>query len=218
MRSVQLKIKRLVDFVAALTGLILLCPVMLCIAVVIKLTSKGPVFFCQERLGKDARIFKLYKFRTMVPGAINMGAGLSAGEKDPRITPVGCFLRKCSLDELPQLFNVLKGDISLAGPRPTVPQHLEYYGAFERRRLEMRPGITGLAMIRGRNRNPWSVRIKYDVEYIDKFCLWLDLKILVKTVWVVFRRQDTYYDYEKNGPAFDLVKPGSGSESEKRDA
>jgi lipopolysaccharide/colanic/teichoic acid biosynthesis glycosyltransferase len=205
----------MIDFVAALTGLILICPVMLCIAVVIKLGGRGSVFYRQERLGKNAKIFKLYKFRTMVPGAINIGAGLSTGEKDPRITPVGAFLRKCSLDELPQLFNVLKGDISLVGPRPTVPQHLEYYGDFEHRRLEMRPGVTGLAMVRGRASIPWSMRIKYDVEYVNNFSLWLDVKIVLKTMLVVLQREGTYYNYEKNGPAFDLVKP---SDDNKRTA
>lgn len=213
-RRIQLVIKRLVDIFVSILGLLLLCPVMLCIALLIKLTSKGPVFFCQDRLGKGAKIFKLYKFRTMVPGAISMGAGLSVGADDSRITAVGALLRKVSLDELPQLFNVLKGDISLVGPRPTVPQHLEYYGEFEWRRLEMRPGITGLAMVRGRASIRWSQRIRYDVEYVDKFSLWLDLKILLETVWVVLRRKNVYYDYEKHGPPFDLVRPGEQINSE----
>lgn len=179
---------------------------MLVLALAVKLTSEGPIFFCQERLGKDARIFRLYKFRTMISGAVNLGAGLATKENDSRITAVGSFLRKSSLDELPQLLNVLKGDISLVGPRPTVPKQLEYYGPFERRRLEMRPGITGLATIRGRASIPWSKRIQYDVQYIDNFNLLLDLKILLKTIVVVIRREGTYYDYEKYGPAFDLTK------------
>lgn len=207
-RSIRLVIKRLFDIAAATVGLLLLAPVMLCIAVLIKLTSKGAILFCQDRLGKDATIFKLYKFRTMVPGAINMGAGLSVAEGDTRITLVGSFLRKTSLDELPQLFNVLKGEISLVGPRPTVPQHLEYYGEFERQRLKVKPGITGLAMVRGRGSVPWSVRIKYDVEYVNNFSLWLDLRILFETVWVVLRRKNVYYDYGEYGPPFDLIKPG----------
>lgn len=197
----------MIDIIIAFAGLVLLLPLFILIAAAIKLTSKGPVFFLQDRVGKDATIFKLVKFRTMVPGAVNMGAGLSITSGDPRITRVGSILRKTSLDEIPQLFNVLKGDISLVGPRPTVPQHLEYYGDFERRRLEMKPGITGLAMVRGRGSVPWSVRIKYDVEYIDNFSLWLDFKILIQTLWVVLARKNVYYDYEKHGPAFDLVKP-----------
>jgi len=206
MRKLQLAIKYMIDLCAAAAGLILCSPVMLVIAIAIKLTGKGPIFFRQDRLGKDARIFRLYKFRTMIPNAINIGAGLATHEKDPRITPVGAFLRKSSLDELPQLINVLKGNISLVGPRPTLPEQLEYYGPFEKRRLEMRPGITGLATIRGRASIPWSKRIEYDVQYVDNFNLGLDLKIMLKTIVVVIRRQGTYYDYEKYGPAFDLKK------------
>jgi len=203
----QLAIKRLIDISVAIIALILISPLLMCTALLIKLSSKGPVFFLQDRLGKDAKVFKLYKFRTMIVGAVNIGKGLSVTEKDPRITPVGAFLRKISLDEIPQLINVLKGDISLVGPRPTVPQHLEYYGEFEKRRLEVKPGITGLAMVKGRASIPWSKRIEYDVEYVDNFSLWLDLKILVQTIWVVIRRKNVYYDYEKNGPPFDLKKP-----------
>ncbi len=205
-RNIQLSIKTIIDISAALIGIMILSPVIVTVAILVKLTSKGPVFFYQDRLGKDARIFKLYKFRTMIPDAVNIGTGLSTAEGDPRITSIGHFLRKTSLDELPQLLNVLKGDVSLVGPRPAVKEHLEHYGPFERRRLEMKPGVTGLAMIRGRNRNPWSVRIKYDVEYVDTFSLWLDFVILCKTVSLVLLRKDTYYDYETKGPAFDLVK------------
>jgi lipopolysaccharide/colanic/teichoic acid biosynthesis glycosyltransferase len=215
-RATQLFAKRVIDIVAAAAGLVLLFPLFVLIAAAIKLTSKGSVFFLQDRVGKDATIFKLFKFRTMIPGAINIGKGLSVSEKDARITKVGSFLRKTSFDEIPQLLNVLKGDISLVGPRPTVPEHLAYYGAFERRRLEVKPGITGLAMVRGRGSVPWSVRIRYDVEYIDTFSLWLDFKILVETLWVVLARKNVYYDYEKLGPAFDLVKPPEKSEGTER--
>jgi lipopolysaccharide/colanic/teichoic acid biosynthesis glycosyltransferase len=206
----------MIDITVSAAGLVLLFPVLVLIAVAIKLMSKGPVFFRQDRVSKDMKIFKFLKFRTMVPGADQMGAGLRVTPDDPRITRVGAILRKTSLDELPQLFNVLKGDISLVGPRPTVPQHLEYYGDFERRRLEVKPGITGLAMVRGRGSVPWSVRIKYDVEYIDKFSLWLDFKILVQTLWAVLARKNVYYDYERHGPAFDLVKPSDRSGSSNR--
>jgi len=207
-------IKRSVDILVATGCLLALSPLLLIIATLVKASGKGPILFLQDRLGKNARIFKLYKFRTMVPDAINMGSKLLVTEKDSRITPIGAFLRKTSLDELPQLFNVLKGDISLVGPRPTIPEHLPYYGDFERRRLEIRPGITGLATIRGRAGIPWSQRIKYDVEYIDNFSLWLDAVILLKTFWVVLRREGTYYDYEKYGPAFDLIKADHGKINE----
>jgi len=206
MHKLQLTIKRIIDFFAALLGIILVSPLMLIIAVLLKLTSKGAVMFTQDRLGKNAGVFKLYKFRTMIPGAVNIGTGLSVAEKDSRITNIGKLLRKTSLDELPQLFNVLKGDISLVGPRPTVPEHLQYYGPFERKRLEMKPGITGLAMVKGRASIPWSKRIEYDVEYVNKFSLLLDIVILLKTVYVVLTRKNTYYDHEKYGPAFDLKK------------
>lgn len=204
-RKIQLIIKRGIDILFSLAALLILWPFLLLIALIIKLSSKGPALFYQDRLGKDAKVFLLYKFRTMVPNAQNMGSGLSIRENDPRITPIGSFLRKTSLDELPQLFNILKGDISFVGPRPTVPQHLEYYGPFEYKRLSMRPGLTGLAMIRGRANNPWSVRIRHDVEYVERYNLMLDLVILWKTVWVVLKKENTYYDYEKHGkPPFDL--------------
>lgn len=208
-RKIQLFIKSVIDVIVAAVGLVLLFPPFVLISIAIKLTSKGPVFFHQDRVGINGRIFKLYKFRTMVVGAENIGAGLSVAGNDVRITKAGAILRKTSLDELPQLFNVLKGDLSLVGPRPTVPQHLEYYGEFERRRLEVKPGITGLAMVRGRGSVPWSVRIKYDVEYVENFSLWLDLKILLQTVWVVLTRKNIYYNYEKFGKPFDLKKPNS---------
>ena len=206
MRELQLVIKRIIDVIASGLGILVLLPVMVAIMILVKMTSPGPIFFLQSRAGKNGKVFKLFKFRTMIPGAINKGTGLETCENDPRITRIGAFLRKSSLDELPQLFNVFKGDISLVGPRPTVPEQVTFYNDFQNRRLEVKPGVTGLAMIRGRNSNPWSVRIKYDVEYVDNFSLWLDFVILFKTVWVVLSRKDTYYDYEKNGPAFDLVK------------
>jgi len=206
MKKLQLFIKRAVDIVFSFTALLLLVPFMVIIAALIKLTSKGTILFVQDRLGKDGKIFKLYKFRTMIPGAVNIGSGLSVGEKDSRITKIGAILRKTSLDELPQLFNVLKGDISLVGPRPAVPEHLDYYGDSERRRLKMKPGITGLAMVKGRASIPWSKRIECDIEYVNKFNLWLDLVIILKTAWVVLTRKNTYYDHDKFGPAFDLKK------------
>ncbi len=207
-RPFQLTVKRAIDLVVAVAALLILSPLMVCIAAAIKLTSKGPVLFSQRRLGKHAKVFLLYKFRTMIDGAVNVGLGLSTAESDPRITPIGRLLRRSSLDELPQLVNVLKGDMSLVGPRPTIPEHLEYYTPEQRRRLDMRPGLTGLSMIRGRANNPWSVRIRYDVEYVETFSLLLDVRIMLSTVRVVLSGENTYYDYTQHRKMpFDLTKP-----------
>lgn len=152
----------------------------------------------------------------MLEGASQTGTGVTTLPNDSRLTSVGRFLRKSSIDELPQLINVLKGEMSLIGPRPTVPDHLEYYGDFERQRLYLRPGITGLAMIRGRSSNPWSIRIKYDVQYIHNYSLLLDLHILIKTILLVIKRESTEYDYSNHGDAFDLTKPGETDSERKR--
>ena len=170
----------------------------LIIAIAIKCDSKGPVLFAQERRTKGGRIFKMYKFRSMVVNAESMGAGLFNYENDPRVTKVGRFLRNTSLDELPQLWNVLKGDISLVGPRPCVSYEL---GDFEtlnkkyKKRFEVRGGITGLAQIKGRNENSWDEKVTYDNIYIDEFKkkgIFLDIKILFGTVAKVFKKQDIY--------------------------
>ena len=171
-------------------------PLFVIIAVAIKLDSKGPVFFKQDRRTKDGRIFKMYKFRSMCVDAEKKGAGLFNFADDPRVTRVGRFLRNSSLDELPQLLNVLKGDLSLVGPRPCVTYEL---GDFEtlnkkyKKRFRVVAGITGLAQIKGRNENSWDEKVTYDNEYIDLFekqGLWLDIKILFGTVAKVFKRKD----------------------------
>ena len=215
-RRLQLALKRAIDVAAAFAGLVLLSPMMLLASLAIRLTTHGPALFVQERLGYKGSTFRIYKFRTMVMGAAGMGTGVTTLPGDPRLTTVGRILRKTSLDELPQLLNVLKGDMSLVGPRPTVPEHLEYYGPFERKRLDMRPGVTGWAMVHGRSRNPWSVRIRYDVEYVENFSLWLDARILVKTALLVLKRESTEYDYVRHGDAFDLTKPGETREGRER--
>lgn len=191
-------LKRLFDAMLGAAALIILIPVWLIVAVAIKCDSKGPVLFAQERRTKDGRIFKMYKFRSMVVNAESMGAGLFNYKDDPRVTKVGRFLRNTSLDELPQLWNVVKGDLSLVGPRPPVSYEL---GEFEtlnkkyKKRFEIRGGITGLAQIKGRNENSWEEKVTYDNLYIDQFKkqgLWLDIKILVGTVVKVFKKQDIY--------------------------
>lgn len=184
-------------------SLIVLLPIFAIIGVFIKLDSRGPVFFTQKRAGKGGKIFKAYKLRTMVVNAEKIGLGYEIAKNDSRITRVGKYLR-WGIDELPQLINVFKGEISLVGPRPALPHQVNKYSKREKRRLEVKPGITGWALINGRNKLSWPERIKLDIWYIDHWSLWLDLKILFKTVWVViFTREGIYgkdgvtRDYER---------------------
>lgn len=201
MRVFNLFVKRLIDLLGSLIGMVIVFPIFIIIALSVKLTSKGPIFFKQERLGKNGRVFKIIKFRTMVVNAEKMGDGLKVkNESDNRITKVGKFLRATSLDELPQLWNVLVGDMSLVGPRPPVPYHpykYEEYNDFQRKRFEMRPGITGLTQVTVRNSVNWDERIRIDVEYIERFNLWLDIKILVKTILKVIKCEDIYEQSKK---------------------
>ncbi|MFB0525850.1 MAG: sugar transferase [bacterium] len=191
----ELFIKRSLDIIVSLIGLVLSAPVLLLTAVVIKLNSPGPLFFKQVRNGMNGRKFTLLKFRSMVVGAEEMQEELIALNEmdgpvfkitnDPRMTRIGSFLRKTSLDELPQLINVLKGDMSLVGPRPPIPGEVTNYKTWQRRRLSMRPGITCFWQISGRNEVNFEQWMKLDLEYIDNWSLWLDLKILFKTIPVV---------------------------------
>ncbi|MCX7904019.1 MAG: sugar transferase [Caloramator sp.] len=197
MRSFQLFIKRLFDFLFSLILLIVLSPLFLIIAVLIKLDSEGEVFFRQERAGLNGRPFMIYKFRTMVKNAEKIGDGYYTGENDPRITRIGKFLRKTSLDELPQLINILKGEMSVIGPRPTLMYQVEKYDDFQRKRLLMRPGVTGLAQVNGRNSLSWPERIKYDVYYVENWNIWMDIKIFFKTFLVVLRGEGVYAEKEK---------------------
>ncbi len=184
--------KRIIDVLVSGIGLIILFPIFVIIGILIKLGSKGPVFFAQERVGKDGKIFKAYKLRTMVDNAEKIGLGYEIAKDDSRITRVGKHLR-WGIDELPQLINVFKGEMSMVGPRPALPHQVEKYSEQERRRLEIKPGITGWALVNGRNILPWPERIKLDIWYIDHWSLWLDLKILLRTIWVViFTREGIY--------------------------
>ena len=191
-RSIQLGIKRIIDFLLSLIGLIILLPVFIIIAILIKLGSKGPVFFTDKRVGVNNKVFKVYKFRTMVDKAMTMGMGIETAQDDPRITKIGKFLRNWSLDELPQIINVLKGDMSLIGPRPALEHQVQKYTEEERKRLLMRPGLTGWAQVNGRNLLSWKERIKLDNFYIDNFSLWFDLKILLLTPKVVLSKEGLY--------------------------
>lgn len=202
MRNLNLFIKRLMDFFGSLVGIIIISPILIIIAIAIKLTSEGPVFFKQDRLGKDGKAFKIIKFRTMVVNAEHIGDGLIVtSESDNRITKVGKFLRKTSLDELPQLFNVLVGQMSLVGPRPPVTYHpydgYENYPEWAKKRFIMRPGVTGLTQVTVRNSVEWNDRIVVDNKYIDSFNIWLDIKILFNTFFKVSKPENIYLDLEQ---------------------
>lgn len=162
------------------------------IALWIRLDSRGRAIFRQERVGLHGRTFELLKFRSMVVGAQAMGAGLAVTDGDARITRAGRILRKLSLDELPQLVNVVRGDMSIVGPRPTVASQVAQYTERQRRRLLARPGITGWAQVKGRNTIPWSERIELDLFYVDRWSLGRDISILLRTAAVVARRDGTY--------------------------
>ena len=177
--------KRVFDLALAVPGLVLLSPLLCLIAVAIKLTSRGPVFYVQERIGRNAAPFPFIKFRTMVVGAESQGAGILCLKDDPRVTRVGRFLRRFSLDEAPQLVNVVRGEMSLIGPRPGLAYQLRGYTPFQRRRLTVLPGITGWAQVNGRNAIAWDQRIVRDVEYVERLSFAMDLRILCRTVRVV---------------------------------
>lgn len=193
----QIMIKSILDFIFSLLFLIILLPIFVIIAIVIKLDSKGSAFFIQERVGKDGKLFKVYKFRTMYQNNKQMKIDeYYTEENDPRITRIGRFLRKTSLDELPQLINIIKGEMSFIGPRPTLKYQVDQYNEFQMQRLKMRPGVTGWAQVNGRNSIPWSERIKYDVYYVNNYSLFFDLKILLKTVKVVLSHDGIYGEKE----------------------
>lgn len=180
--------KRIIDFVASLTALIILSPLMALSAVLVKFGDGGSVLFKQRRPGKDGKIFTVYKFRTMSEKTEDEnGRELSDVE---RMTKIGSFLRKTSLDELPQLFNVLKGDMSFIGPRPLLCEYLELYTPYQMRRHEVLPGISGLAQVNGRNAITWEEKFDYDIYYVDHMSFWLDLKIIFKTIKNTLKRAD----------------------------
>jgi lipopolysaccharide/colanic/teichoic acid biosynthesis glycosyltransferase len=172
---------RWADLVIAVLGLILVSPILVAAAIAIKLSSRGPVIYRQRRVGRDGVIFDLFKLRTMREGADPIGVGTAVTAEDPRVTGVGRLLRRFSLDELPNLFNVLRGDMRIIGPRATLPAQVELYSPRQLRRLELRPGVTGWAQIHGRAGIPWEERIELDVWYVEHRSLRLDLRILMRT-------------------------------------
>ncbi len=188
-RRLALAIKRAADVVLAAIGLLLTGPLILLLAWLVKRDDPGPAFYVQERLGQNGKVFKMYKLRTMVVGAEKMGAGLAIERDDPRITRVGRWLRATSLDELPQLWNILRGDMSFVGPRPLPVRYLERWSPRQRLRLLMPQGITGWAQVKGRNELSWPVRLEMDVWYVENWSLLLDAKIFLLTIWAVLKRE-----------------------------
>lgn len=185
----QSSMKRVFDGAAALTAVVILSPVLLVVGMFVALSSGFPIFFVQERVGFLGSPFRIIKFRTMVADAEQRTRGQWITADSPYVTPLGRFLRRTSLDELPELFNVLRGDMSLVGPRPTLLEQVVRYDDFQRRRLEARPGITGWAQVNGRNSISWTERIKLDVWYIDHWSPWLDLRIMLMTIGQALRQQ-----------------------------
>jgi lipopolysaccharide/colanic/teichoic acid biosynthesis glycosyltransferase len=178
---------RLADVTIAGIGLVLTSPLVGLAALATKLEDRGPVLYRQTRVGLDGEDFELLKLRTMVVGAESIGKGWAVDERDPRITRIGGFLRRTSIDELPQLWNVVRGDMSVIGPRPTLRYQVEQYDERQRRRLEVKPGLTGWAQIHGRAELPWAERIELDVWYVDHRTPKVDLTILLRTPLALFR-------------------------------
>jgi undecaprenyl phosphate N,N'-diacetylbacillosamine 1-phosphate transferase len=196
-RKTQLGMKRVLDLLLAASGLVVLSPFFVLTGIVIMLDSPGPVFFAQERAGLLGRRFRMLKFRSMVEDAARLGSGLYVAEDDTRITRVGRILRRFSLDELPQLLNILTGEMSLVGPRPALLYHVERYTDRQARRLLMRPGLTGWSQVNGRNLLSWPERLERDVWYVDRFSLLLDARILFRTPAVWFSGAGLYGEREK---------------------
>lgn len=201
-RKIQFVLKRFMDIILSFIGIVILSPIYLILIIAIKVNSKGPAIFKQVRVGKDNKEFVIYKFRTMIVNAEkkrsldidpeDISNFVFQSKEDNRITKVGKFLRKSSLDEIPQLFNVFIGNMSLVGPRPEIPDVTKYYPEEYAQRLLVTPGITGLAQISGRGEIELKKTIFYDLKYIKNFSLWLDIKILFKTVFSVFRSEGAF--------------------------
>jgi len=208
-RRWQLAVKHAGDRVAAGVLLLLLSPAFAVIGLLVWLEDGRPIFFRQDRVGRYGRRFLIWKFRTMVVDADRLLDKEGRVHGDGRITRAGRFLRLTSLDELPQLINVIRGEMSFIGPRPGLKEHYDRYTAAQRRRYDMRPGVTGLAQVNGRNTLPWSRRIAYDLEYIDQFSLWQDVKILAKTIAIVATGKNVVLD--RNPELVDDLPPSRDS-------
>lgn len=185
-------IRRAIDIAASATALVLTSPILVAAMIAIRLESPGPAIYRQRRAGLRGEGFDVLKLRTMVDGAEHVGAGLAIDANDSRVTRMGVLLRRTSLDELPNMVNVLRGEMSLIGPRPTLPEQIEAYSDHQRRRLDMKPGLTGWSQVHGRTSIPWSERIELDVWYVEHWSLALDLRILWMTVAQLLRPHETY--------------------------
>ena len=191
MRRLNLAIKRTADIIFSAAGLIVLMPILLISAILLEAFMPGPLFFKQQRVGKDGRLFNIIKFRSMkVDKALEASHDFTRDAE--RMTPFGKLLRRTKIDELPQLWNVLVGDMSLVGPRPTVKEQTDKYNDYQRQRLNMRPGMTGLAQVNGNVSLTWDERFVYDIEYVNNFSVLLDIKILCKTVLVVIMGEEKF--------------------------
>ncbi len=187
--------KRVMDLIVASIAIPFWCIIFIIIGPTIYFQDKGPIFYNAFRLGKDGTIFKMYKFRSMkinAPDIRNEDGSTFNSESDPRLTKIGKFIRKTSLDETPQLLNIIKGDMSIIGPRPDLPEHIELYERNEHRKLEIRPGITGYNQAYYRNAIPWKERIKNDIYYVDNISLWIDIKIFFRTIMLVLKKKNIY--------------------------
>lgn len=186
-------VKRFLDVTASFLGLVLLSPLLLAVSILIKIDSRGPVIFRQKRIGRNGKVFEIYKFRSMCVGAEKTGSGVYSGKGDARVTRIGKILRATSIDELPQLLNILKGEMSFVGPRPPLTYHpwkYEEYTDFQKRMFEVRPGITGWAQVNGRKDVEWHKRIELNVWYVDHMSLLLDIKIMFMTAFKVLTNAD----------------------------
>jgi lipopolysaccharide/colanic/teichoic acid biosynthesis glycosyltransferase len=190
--ELQLDIKRMMDVGIAIVGLIIFAPLLLVSAIAIKVDSRGPVFFRLRVAGLRGKGFDQWKFRSMVHAAREKGDRFETSSNDPRITRVGHFLRRWSIDELPQLWNVLRGEMSIVGPRPAFFEIASKYSAEQARRLAMRPGLTGLAQVQGRNLLTWAERVELDIFYVEHYSLWLDCDIMARTIPVLFQGEGVY--------------------------
>jgi lipopolysaccharide/colanic/teichoic acid biosynthesis glycosyltransferase len=202
-RSAALACKRVFDITVSASALLVLSPVIAAIAIAIKLDDGGSVFFVQDRVGGGRKNFRCFKFRTMIVDAERIGNGFTVVANDDRITRVGRLLRDWTLDEIPQLWNVLRGEMSIVGPRPWVPSQAAYCSIEDSRRFNLKPGMAGLAWINGRNRLPWDERVRLDLCYVDHWSLKLDFSILARAVVLLFRRDGVYFP--------EAVRQGVGS-------